>query len=448
VRVLVLCVALISLAIPAAPRVDVRVPARSEPFRSHRGQMVWFDDLSSGAPGWTHGEFAVAPPAFHIDTYHALHDSAHQEDYSWWCGRLDPSYAGRDGYGNDWSEILELPPVDLGTTSVERTSWSAIKAAYRDDASAPPRVRAAAPCLTFAYRHDSEPDHDFTFVEVESLGEWVRLAPPMSGPSAGWRTVPDPGIPLMGYGNPVRIRFRFRSDGAFSDADGLYDSDGGAFQVDDIGIYDALTGELYFLEDLADGTGLSTPVPRPAGGDHWTLGGSACQQTHWNPHAWTVSWPDTTFVPPNLANWLQTPVVEIPDWAYETAMGCTLFYVAQMFMPEDWGGYCAEESTVDGGATWTRVGTWTGDQCGLGYGPCQHFLFDIPIFSDLTGPLSGRFVAARWIVYTDVMGNYASPDCSYQSAGITIGFAWIEITSYVSEAGARGSWESVKSLYR
>ncbi|MFH1502115.1 MAG: hypothetical protein ABIG03_03615, partial [Candidatus Eisenbacteria bacterium] len=371
--------------------------------------------------------------------------------FSWWCGALDASLAGGAGYGNDWNERLELPPVDLGQVAVERVSWGVVKALYRDPPLERPRAsgrgRATAPVLSFAYRHDSEPGYDFTWVEVESLGTWVKLNDGYDGQSGGWQNVGSGGFPIAGYGNPVHLRFRFDSDGAFSDEDGLYDSDSGAFSVDNIQVFDAITSEILFFDGCDGGAGLCTPLAPDAAGDYWRVADQPCQ-AYSDPHVWVVSWPDTDYVQPNLKNWLQTPVVHLsnPDAAVE---GCTLYSVMHYYMPSHWGGYWAQEATVDGGLTWTRVGMWYGDQCSWGYGPCQPFLDAIPIVGP--GLPYGEQVAVRWIIYTDPVGNYGNPECTYQSAGLAIDDAWIEVVwsyHYLASGKRPASGERLKAFYR
>ncbi|MBD3347889.1 MAG: hypothetical protein GF400_01685, partial [Candidatus Eisenbacteria bacterium] len=412
------------LTSPAAARVD-EAPSRAVVPPGRQGTIVWYDDLDTGAPGWTHGDLtADAEPRFHVDAHNAWDDGTPADDYSWWCGVLDAGYPGGDGYGNDWNERLELPPIELGTSVVEHTSWGAIKAMYlrpdergrlgharagdlrRDERPGHRRLpeptpaemprrdgRPSAPVLTFSYRHDSEPGYDFTWVEVESAGAWVALNEGYDGSSGGWQEADE--LPLSGYGDPVNLRFRFRSDGAYSDADGLYDSDGGAFSVDNIRVFDSVTGEVHFLDACDGGVGLCTPLaPEPAG-DYWHLEATLCR-SYSPPHAWSVAWPETTYVQPNLRNWLQTPVIDASDHAWSD--GCTAFAVIRMYMAPHWGGYWAEESSTDGGQTWVRRNTWCSHQCTWGYDACQPFLDTVPVW-DYSQSGSAQ-VAVRWIVYT------------------------------------------------
>lgn len=66
----------------------------------------WYDDLEPPDPGWSHGDFGeTAVPHFHVDSY-----MAHSGSYSWWCGTFE--YDANGGYGNNWRDVLEIPPVD------------------------------------------------------------------------------------------------------------------------------------------------------------------------------------------------------------------------------------------------------------------------------------------------------------------------------------------------
>ena len=130
-----------------AGRIDEGVPVPRAPRSFRESAVVFFDDMESGAPGWTHG-YTNWPVFFHEDQYYAYEDGT-PPDYSWWCGRLDPDYAGGDGYGNGWDARLLVPPVD----------WTGY----------------FYPVLMFRFRNDTEPGNDFTYVQAESLGVYRNL---------------------------------------------------------------------------------------------------------------------------------------------------------------------------------------------------------------------------------------------------------------------------------
>ncbi|MFH1502114.1 MAG: hypothetical protein ABIG03_03610 [Candidatus Eisenbacteria bacterium] len=430
-------VAALALALSLLAALPAAGAEQAQPFTAFRSERardpwrtLWEDDLEDGAPGWTHGDDTWIPPKFHVDTYMAYDDPEHEADHSWWCGELNPDFAGGDGYGNSWNQWLELPPVELGIVSVERTTWGAIKGMYRDS-STPPHPEAAkrsvTPALTFRYRYDCEPGYDYVWVEAESLGTWVNLNAGWDGKSGGWQDLGAGGFSLAGYGDPIRVRFRFVSDVTYSDADGLYISDGGGFHVDDICVHDAITGEVFYWEDCEGGAGECTPGSWPPAGDYWHLVDSECQAAS-GTRAWSVSWPDTTQVAPNLKNWLMTPVIDLGEWA----LGCTLHFGMQMFMTYPDGGYGGswqEWGSNDGGETWRRTGWWYGHQCQFSsgpYGPCDYFTSAIPIAEDFGYT---RFVRAKWVVLTGEYGcgcDVGACPHGYCRAGITIDDIWVE----------------------
>jgi hypothetical protein len=351
---------------------------------------AWEDDIESGENGWTHGDMtATAVPHFHTDTY-----MAYQGGTSWWCGNFD--YDEDGGYGNNWDDRLDVPATD----------WTGY----------------TYPVLRFQERHDSEPDYDFTYVQAESSGIWINMNRGFNGTTTWDRKE----YYLGWYDNPAVIRFRFVSDGAWSDEDGD-NSVGGGFICDNIEIIDYVTTDVLFWDDVESG-GLCTPSVPGAAGDYWRIVESACQ-AYSDPHVWVVASPDTDLVQPNVQNWLQTPLVDIS--ALEPVDACTLWTTFQFWIPAASGGGWTEQVTTDGGETWNTAGAWYGDQCGYGYGPCDHFLF----FIDLTPwlPATGD-VAVRWIVSSDDDGISADPLCSYESTGMTIDDTWFQV--YYTELAA------------
>lgn len=188
-------------------------------------------------------------------------------------------------------------------------------------------------------------------------------------------------------------------------------------------------------------TYLSSPPPGPEGeprtGDYWHIIENNCKA--WSdPHVWVNTEPDTNdaFVPPNTVNWLMTPFVDLSE-----AVTCTTYFIMQFFTPQVDDDYWVEEVTTDGGVTWTHLGAWWGDQCDLGYSPCDHFYRS----NDITALLPGTGVGAyRWTYHTT--SNGVGPDiCG--CAGITIddgGFYGEREVTPVEKT----TWGSVKSLYR
>jgi hypothetical protein len=402
-----------------AARAEFEVLEPERVWNGGREAWCWFDDLEPPDPGWTHGDLTEGTqPHFHVDTYMAYSGS-----YSWWCGTFD--YDADGGYGNRWTDRLEIPPVD----------WTGYTYAV----------------LMFYYRNDSEYAYDFTYVEAESNGVFVRLN---TGGYDGVTPWQWDGFYLADKDNPSVCRFRFESDAYWSDEDGLYESSGGAFMCDEIEIMDYYTGTVLFYDDCESG-GLCTPVglDEPAG-DYWHTVSNPCKA--WSdPTVWVNTQIDTPgYVPPRVQNWLMTPMVDI-----SCATTCTVRHVVQRFTPNvgrarasacaDLDG-CIESVTVDGGLTWTMLRCWPyaglggewSDQCDAGSLPCDHSL----VSDDITWLLPGTLLAYRWVYYSSYNG--AGPN-SCGNAGLTIddvGFygAGCPCESAVEET----SWGRVKSLFR
>ena len=317
-------------------------------------EVFWYDDMEGDVSEWRTEDFTASDePHFHVDPYYAYGGDGH----SWWCGSFE--YDSNGGYGNSWIDLLVLPEIHLNPTAIEEVSWGAVKAAYRTESSADrdvPRARSIQPVLTYAYRHDSEIGYDYTYAQVESLGTYVNLA--VYNGTAGWTELGASGLDLTGYGDPLNIRFRFVSDGAYSDEDGDYLSDGGAFHVDDIKVYDFLTGEILFFDDAESG-GLCVPyTPGPAG-DHWHLIDRLCPALS-DPHCWWCGDDaDTSLVPPNLKNGLYTPVIEV----YESYV-CTCHFAMHFAVPTVDNDYVSFHGTCNG-ADYYQMGAMWGDfeQC-------------------------------------------------------------------------------------
>jgi hypothetical protein len=330
----------------------------------------WSDDMEGDVSGW-HSEDLTAStvPHFHVDTY-----LAYEGDYSWWCGTFE--YDEDGGYGNLWDDRLELPPIEIGAVAVENVSWGAIKSMFdgrETQAHGGPRD-PVQPILTFAYRYDSEPGYDYTYVQAESNGVYVNLNSGYNG-AQPWMDMGPDGFCLSGYDDPLRIRFRFVSDGAWSEEDGLYPVNGGAFHVDNILVYDFATGSVLFYDDVESG-GLCTPsVPEPAG-DYWHLIDRKCPALS-DPHSWWCGDDaDTGLVPPNLHDALYTPLIDIHD-----APDCTCHFAMHFAIPTVDDDYLLLLGTVNG-TDYYSIGGWWGDfgSCDGWGGTAYNFGFDIGQF--------------------------------------------------------------------
>lgn len=188
--------------------------------------------------------------------FHASTLNAYGGALSWYCGVEDLTSDG--GYGNNWLEYLELPPIDIYAVPVREVSWGTLKSGYLTGQRSIRSDRSDFPVVTFAYRTDTEWG-DYAILQYTDGGVWYDLSGILGGNSHGWEDVGAYGYNFPGeYDTPLRIRFKVVTDDAVSDEDGGYDSAGGAVSLDNVRVYDFITGKEYFLDDVESG-GLCTP---------------------------------------------------------------------------------------------------------------------------------------------------------------------------------------------
>ena len=374
------------------------IPHHSPP----RATVIWFDDVEGGTNGWTTTDHtAGATPHFHVSTYMVNHGT-----YHYWCGTFD--YDTDGGYGNAWDDRLELPLTDV--------------------------TGAYYPVLTFVYRFDSEAGYDFTYVQAESLGVWKNLNAGYNGTSPGWQDLGTYGFILDTYDNPVVARFRFLSDGAWSDEDGNYSSVAGAFMVDNILIFDFYGGAQYVFDDVEDGTGLCIPSVPGAAGNYWHIIDRMCP-AYSDPHSWWCGDDaDTGLIPNNIDNSLVTPMISL--YALTGSSSCTLHYAMHMEIPTHAGDGINEYISTDG-TTWYQTGAWWGDfeQCD---GWASSGLDGIDVSSYL--PASNLWYRFRMQTDDDGCGPGTAG-----GAGVMIDDVWVEATDTAVE---ETSWGSIKAFYR
>jgi hypothetical protein len=335
--------------------------------------IVFYDNIEHGNTGWTHGDYtASAAPHFHVDTYMAYGGAGH----SWWCGTFN--YDADGGYGNSWTDFLKVPST----------------------------VVSGYPIVDFAYRTDSEAGYDFSSVQAESGGVYVNLNKRWTGKVA-WSQVT--GFYLGNKDNPAIVRFKFTSDTGYSDADGIYLSVGGGFACDNVRLYDYSTGNVFFYDDVESG-GLCIPgTPGVVGGDFWHI--EQCCKAASMSHCWAVSYPDTSFVQPNLGNWLMSPVVDVTG-----ATTCTLSYRRSFNVPTTGGNDGWTQEIIVDGVSYA-AGSWWGDVCNTN--GAQYVCYPLPTQGrqvwTLDALMPANTVAFRWTMWTDETG--CGPDIC-NSAGI------------------------------
>lgn len=372
--------------------------------------IVWHDDMEGDVSGWSSVDLtAGVPPHFHWDTYMAF------EGQSWWAGNFD--YDADGGYGNSWDDRLEIPEIWVNPVPVENVSWAVLKALYRDGSSGDSAGRTrdgVMPVLTFAYRHDSEVGYDFSYVQAESSGAYVNLNRGYDGRQP-WTDIGPYGFDLSDYDDPLSVRFRFISDGAWSDEDGLYMSVGGGFAIDNIKIYDFATGDVLFYDSEPGGDeGECIPVVPGAAGDFWHLIDRACP-AYSDPHSWWCGDDaDTSLVPPNLADALFSPVIDV-GYAYS----CTCYFAMHFAVPTVDNDYVAYYGTVNG-SDYYGIGAYWGDMesCDGWGGTAFNIGFDIGQFG------SGFIYQAGMLFVMYTTDNGCGPAAA-GDAGVMLDDLWI-----------------------
>lgn len=168
-----------------------------------------------------------------------------QGNASLYCGVLPDEanalcYAGGQGYGDNWKVVIEKAFNYLGGTID----------------------------LSFDYANDTEPFFDYSYCKIDTsgFGDTVELLSLNGITSGSFQQTLTPGVDLpYSVGGTIKVQFCVASDGAYSDADGLYPTECGAFAVDNVVLSGALTDSSDF-ENGDDGWILA-PSPPGAGGE-------------------------------------------------------------------------------------------------------------------------------------------------------------------------------------
>ncbi len=180
--------------------------------------LVWYDFEPYSWQGWTrHDETAQPGNFFHVDDFAGLSGGSFgrlvpiEGTKSMWCGaRPDGnddylcSWYDAPGYGNGWSQWLTTGAIAF----------------------------TGAVTLSYHIVWDSETGYDVTKVEYDTGGDnWEDMA---SYDGAGNAVASHVIATTQAR---TKLRFRFDSDGAWSDQDGLWNSDGGCI-IDSITVVD------------------------------------------------------------------------------------------------------------------------------------------------------------------------------------------------------------------
>jgi hypothetical protein len=361
--------------------------------------IFWHDDVEGGVNGWISSDLtATAVPHFHWDTYMAW------DGMSWWCGNFD--YDADGGYGNSWDDRLIIPTTDLSG--------------------------ATYPILTYVFRHDSEAGYDYTYIQAESLGVFVSLNRGYDGP-APWTDIGTYGFVLETYDNPLNARFRFISDGAWSDEDGLYLSVGGAFMCDNVQVFDYYSGYEYFYDDEPGGDYECIPAVPNAAGDWWHIIDRACPAAS-RPHSWWCGDDaDTNLIPAQLSNSLRTPIISV------SAASCTVEMWIHFAIPTVDNDYC-EFKAYANGEYYSMFSYWGDFESCDGWGGAGVAGYDIGQFT--VPPITE--VGYEYIMNTT--DNGCGPAVN-GPAGIFLDHLTFYGTPWPT-AVEQSSWGNIKAMYR
>jgi hypothetical protein len=180
--------------------------------------LVWYDFEQYDWQGWTRVDRTAQPgDFFHVDDFAGLSGGSFgrlvpiEGTKSMWCGtRPDVnddylcSWYDAPGYGNGWSQRLTTGAIAF----------------------------TGAVTLSYHIVWDSETGYDYTKVEYDAGNDtWEEVASYDGAGSAAASHV------IATAHARTKLRFRFSSDGAWSDQDGLWNSDGGCI-VDSITVFD------------------------------------------------------------------------------------------------------------------------------------------------------------------------------------------------------------------
>jgi hypothetical protein len=176
---------------------------------------------------------------FHVDDFSGLDGGDFgrltplEGQQSLWCGAKSAdsvllcNYGCLPGYGNGWVQMFESKtfPV-LGDASI-----------------------------LFKVRWDTEPGYDYGYAEyLDTLGDWRQLLVNGVGHYDGIGEKSESfTISSLEIGDSLKLRFRFESDGVWSDEDCIWDTDG-ALIIDSLAILDA-TGTLDFQNFESEAVG-------------------------------------------------------------------------------------------------------------------------------------------------------------------------------------------------
>jgi hypothetical protein len=221
------------------------------PFNPDEGKF----ETAEGTPdfqGWVSSDLTDAPLAWQVSTFMAENLNGNGPgNRAFWCGQDElqqPEWITAPGYGNNWIQDAEwLSPPVADPASAETVS------------------------LEFFFNSDLEPGYDWFQVAYFTNGDWVTVSEIDRLRTNQQYTLEAP-FPIEyaanSYagddGDRIRLRFRVITDGAYSDQDGLWPTDG-AVQIDDVSI--TWSGGTAFEDFEGAGPYLFEQVRQPFAGD-------------------------------------------------------------------------------------------------------------------------------------------------------------------------------------
>jgi len=233
----------IRVDLPAASRLDAG-PGAMQSNRAAAQGTTWlaYYNFDSGpncvTEGWTSLDLTAQTHVFtHVDDFAGLGGGISgglvplEGTQSMWCGaRPDAAdivlcgYSRLPGYGNGWAQAL----CTAGCLAVSDSV-----------------------AINFAIRWDSEPDYDATWLQVDECDDqWSDIYGGIGTWDGNGSDTLSVAVADTVHSGTLRFRFYFESDGAWSDQDGLWNSDG-AYILDQLSVTDR-NGVVVAYEDFED----------------------------------------------------------------------------------------------------------------------------------------------------------------------------------------------------
>lgn len=191
--------------------------------------------------GWTSEDETFSADSFwNVSDFMAVNGT-----YSMWCGT---DFNGDPGYGNAWNQSLMFTYQVADNSVASTVAW------------------------TGTVQNDTEPGYDYTYAEYNAGGVWTAVGGPWDG-NRTYNIIANftyqPADYVGSGNNEIQLRVRFNSDGAWSDEDGLWGTNG-ACQIDDLSV--TVNGTQVEFEDFEDQVSDNWfPVLDPGVGDFAAL---------------------------------------------------------------------------------------------------------------------------------------------------------------------------------